>query len=180
MKEFFTNGIHGYTWQPNNLKSAVNAMNLAMKSRETLAKNCRPAAINHSWTNAGKQIATVYSGIIQRKNTKSNLVTNVLSKSLRLVFYLSQWLFIMLLVVIFFLPFLKVSRPQDSTDNQSLNAKSGRSKQSGRPLRKHSMVHTFLRNQLDLLKCLGSKLIIFCTGIFLSFALFFIFSFESS
>ena len=66
MGEFFEEGVHGFTWTPGDVESAVNALNRAIErqqrplSRQVWAQKCRDNAITHSWSNATKQIADVY------------------------------------------------------------------------------------------------------------------------
>ena len=66
MKEFFIEGVHGYTWEPQNVNSAVKALSNAFKSRNVLSKNCRANALNHSWNSAANQIADVYSTLKEK------------------------------------------------------------------------------------------------------------------
>ena len=67
MKEFFIDGVHGFTWEPMNVDSAVNALSKALNDRNILSQNCRSNALNHSWNLAAHQIADVYSSLINKK-----------------------------------------------------------------------------------------------------------------
>ena len=67
MREFFVDGVHGFTWTPGDLNSAVNAMSKAFEKRNMLSQNCRSNALNHSWNSAANQIADIYSLLIDKK-----------------------------------------------------------------------------------------------------------------
>ena len=67
MKEFFINGVHGFTWEPMNVDSAVIALSNALNDRNILSQNCRSNALNHSWNLAAHQIADVYTLLINKK-----------------------------------------------------------------------------------------------------------------
>ena len=109
MKEFFKNGEHGFTWQSGDIDGAVQALHSAMESREHLAKNCRRNALNHSWQSASQQIEQIYSQL-KLTDTASNYKFN-LSTFGRGIFYFFHWFYFMILVVLFILPFMKVSKP---------------------------------------------------------------------
>ena len=120
MKEFFTNGIHGFTWKPNDVDSAVQALNEAMKNRQVLSFNCRSHALNHSWNSAANQIADIYSRfkastLSVNENSMASSAVSVVRKFTRSVYYLSKWLFIMILVLLFMAPFMKVVKPTKQT-----------------------------------------------------------------
>jgi len=104
MKEFFTSGVHGQTWEPNNLQCAVEALRLALKGRDEMSTNCRQKALSHSWTCSGKQIETIYADLIGQKEEKSKNAAGSVAVVARLVFYLTQWFFLMLLIVLFLAP----------------------------------------------------------------------------
>jgi len=67
MKEFFIDGVHGFTWEPGNVNSAVNALSNAFIEPNILSQNCRSNALNHSWNIAANQIADVYTLLIDKK-----------------------------------------------------------------------------------------------------------------
>ncbi len=118
MKEFhFLNGVHGYTWQPANVDSAVAAMSNAIKNRNILAANCRANALSHSWGSAAVQIAQVYTQLIDESKTnkkkQSTLKTIILA-----VKYLSVGLYLNILIVLFMVPFMNVSKPNDKARDQ--------------------------------------------------------------
>lgn len=155
MKEFFTNGEHGYTWEPNNLSSAINAMNLAIKNRDRLAKECRKNALNHSWSSAGKQIEEIYSEIKNREKETSRF-NKFISIPHQLAYNFFQWLLMMLMILLVLLPFLKVSKPSDSTKlNVPMVAKNNEKFISTRT--KKNTIYSFLMDQLELAKVFAAK-----------------------
>lgn len=119
MKEFFINGIHGYTWTPEDAGSAVKALNNAIQDRYILSQNCRSNALNHSWNSAANQIADVYIKLrnkkkrVEMRNNESifKRVLNIVVKSVRGVYYLSIWLYVTILVCTLMAPFMKVAKP---------------------------------------------------------------------
>jgi glycosyltransferase involved in cell wall biosynthesis len=151
MKEFFINGIHGYTWKPGDVDSAVRALNNAIRDRNMLAQNCRSHALNHSWNSAANQIADVYSkfrpvSIQDDNNNNNNNKINYnyrkherhqfkfgLIGALRVIarasYFSSIWFGLMILVLMFMAPFMKVAKPSkeniDQTQQQNIktNAK---------------------------------------------------------
>lgn len=127
MKEFFINGIHGYTWKPEDVDSACKALNNAIRDRNILAQNCRSNALNHSWNSAANQIADVYE-TLSSNSSKTEAIANtqetsrplchlfsVVAKSVSILgrgtYYFSVWLFTMILALLFMAPFMKVSKP---------------------------------------------------------------------
>ena len=123
MKEFFENGKHGYIWEPENVESAINAMNLAIESRDSIASNSRKNALKHSWSAAGEQINLIYSEIVTNKKSK---FTNesLVSTICKFIGNFTQWSVIMCLVIICMLPFMKVAKPKQkcsSIQNQTKN-----------------------------------------------------------
>ena len=133
MKEFFINGIHGYTWQPGDVNSAVKALNNAIKDRNILSQNCRSNALNHSWNSAANQIAEVYiklkndkinknksKSLIQVSNSSSmpKKILNFLIKSIRGVYYFLIWLYITILVLTLMAPFMSVTKPNTPSTTQ--------------------------------------------------------------
>ncbi len=111
MKEFhFVNGMHGYTWKPDDPNSACFALRNAIKNRDKLANNCRLNAINHSWNSAANQIEKVY---IQLKNEKRN-EHSLIGKTLNGIKYLSTWLYLNILILLFMVPFMNVAKPKHS------------------------------------------------------------------
>ncbi len=160
MKEFFQNGKHGFTWEPDNLKSAINALNMAIKNREVLVENCRENALKHSWTAAGKQIEDIYQEIKNKQESKEKFRWPVLMVPFRLAFYMTQWVLMMLLIVLFIIPFLKVSKPNDlKLMNDEVNSKKARRyKNSHYNYQKSINVYKFLTEQIDMLKAYGADL----------------------
>ena len=142
MKEFFINGIHGYTWKPDDVASACEALTSAIRDRHILAQNCRSHALNHSWSSAANQIADVYTALSERRvlarpphtnhhhhhhhhqrknqvnnnNNNNNKSTNRLVSWTRTIarsiYFLSIWSYTMILVILFMTPFMKVAKPQ--------------------------------------------------------------------
>lgn len=136
MKEFFINGIHGYTWKPQDLESACKSLNSAIKNRNILAQNCRSNALNHSWNSAANQITDVYFRLKNQKHFKSQNKENTSKSSIlsslsslfsflktitRGVYYLSVWFYIMILVLTFMAPFMKVTKPSKDMPSYSAN-----------------------------------------------------------
>ena len=94
MKEFFVNGVHGFTWKPNDLESAVKALSNAINNREILAQNCRSNALNHSWSLAANQIADIYSSISKKKTKQVSKFKRICEIAWKSVYYLSIWLYL--------------------------------------------------------------------------------------
>lgn len=107
MKEFFVNGVHGFTWKPHDVESACKAMQDAMScDRNTLSKNCRQTALQHSWNNAATQIERVYSDLDTSKIKRSSSQRSLAGKAINYlknkafgVWVLMRWLGLMILVV---------------------------------------------------------------------------------
>lgn len=123
MKEFFEHGKQGYTWEPENIEDAINAMNMALENHESIAANSRQNALKHSWNAAGVQIDSIYSEIVSKRTTfKTDGLVSIFYK---LVVNLAQWSAIMLLVLICMLPFMKVAKPkQKNSLKPNLNSTS--------------------------------------------------------
>ena len=182
MKEFFTNGIHGHTWEPDNMNCAIEALTLTMKCREEMSAECRRNALNHSWTCSGRQIEAIYSEIVGLKKKKAENSGGLVAVVGRLVFYLTQWFFLMLLIVFFLLPFLKVYKPQEATVGQesceSTNKKRRKSAAAAtssvnEPERQHTIIYSFLKNQKNNLESSCNRVMLAGTCIFLSLAIFY-------
>ena len=117
MKEFhFVNGMHGYTWKPDDTNSACFALRSAIKNRDKLANNCRLNAINHSWNSAANQIEKVY---IQLKNETRN-EHSLIRKTLNGIKYLSIWLYLNILILLFMVPFMNVAKPKNSATTTTI------------------------------------------------------------
>jgi glycosyltransferase involved in cell wall biosynthesis len=117
MKEFFINGIHGYTWIPDDVDSACKAIGKTIENHEKLSKNCRSNALKHSWDGSAEQIISLYSqfsGYVQNRNIFKTL--------LRSFWYFLNWLFLMVLCLLFMAPF--VTRPI-TTNRGSVNCATG-------------------------------------------------------
>jgi hypothetical protein len=124
MKEFFVNGKHGYTWQPGSVSGAIEAYKKTKNDREAIAEECRKSALNHSWDAAANQIADVYKSLVPKtKHSTDERSFFYLRKSLSSVYYLSIWLFEMILVLLFMVPFMKVSKPVNNEIDGSNNKK---------------------------------------------------------
>jgi hypothetical protein len=138
MKEFFINGIHGYTWKPQDLESACKSLNNAIKNRNLLAQNCRSNALNHSWNSAANQITDVYFRLKNQKQFKQQNKEHMIKSSIlsclsslfnflktitRGVYYLSVWFYIMILVLTFMAPFMKVTKPSKDMPSYSTPGK---------------------------------------------------------
>jgi hypothetical protein len=179
MKEFFTSGVHGQTWEPNNLQCAVEALRLALKGRDEMSTNCRQKALSHSWTCSGKQIETIYADLIGQKEEKSKNAAGSVAVVARLVFYLTQWFFLMLLIVLFLLPFLKVYKPQEAkTNEKSCRVDGGEASKKRRTSTSRGSEHwrffyIFLKNQKECWESSCSRLMLVCTCLFLSLAVFY-------
>ena len=148
MKEFFENGKHGYTWVPDNLESAINAVNLAFKSRDRLVSECRQNSLKHSWSSAGNQIDKMYIDIYNDKNSETNGIMSIVSLPFRFVFFLAQWFFLMMLTAIFLLPFITVSKPKDSTTSAKSSSPTKEKNELHRA-KDHTCVYSFIKNQFD-------------------------------
>lgn len=161
MKEFFQNGKHGYTWEPNDLNSAISAFNSGLKSREALVENCRENALKHSWTAAGQQIEDIYQEIKDNQLSKERSQWSVLMVPFRLAFYMIQWTCMMLLIIFVIMPFLKVSKPKA---DMNLATKRDDCKITKRRNKSCSIntrcvgAYSFLREQLSILNFLEADL----------------------
>lgn len=119
MKEFhFVNGVHGYTWKPDDVESAINAVSSALKNRAHLAKNCRSNAVSHSWNAAAEQIAQVYTQFKTNNQTKLGLVKKIKTAAT----YFSLWLYLNLLVLLFMVPFMNVAKPKNNPNEPTCEA----------------------------------------------------------
>lgn len=118
MKEFFINGIHGYTWKPDDIESACRALENAIKDRNILSQNCRSNALNHSWNSAANQIAEVYKSAESLDKEKSSGLAR-LKHFLRGVYYFFLWVYLILLVLVFMVPFMKVAKPSSCQEKSS-------------------------------------------------------------
>ncbi|CAF0890859.1 unnamed protein product [Brachionus calyciflorus] len=115
MREFFINGIHGYTWRPNDVEDACEALEKAIRDRNILSQNCRSNALYHSWDSAANQIAQVYKTV--RNNKKySKIRFNPYG-----LFYLGKWFFLQILILLFMVPFMNVAKPIEKSN--SVNSK---------------------------------------------------------
>lgn len=112
MKEFFKQGIHGYTWKPNNVNEACQALQKAINKREILAHNCRQNALNHSWNSAADQIENIY---LKLKNNKKK------SFNLKGIPCFIKWLFWQIMVLLFMVPFMNVTKPVNKSSRIKLN-----------------------------------------------------------
>jgi hypothetical protein len=112
MKEFFVSGQHGFTWQPHDVDSACQAMRLAIETgRVVLSANCRVTALQHSWHNAATQIERVYVDLTVRRAATKTTVLSYAKQKLFGLAILAKWVYLMLLVCSFMLPFMKVFKP---------------------------------------------------------------------
>jgi glycosyltransferase involved in cell wall biosynthesis len=105
MKEFFKNGVHGYTWKSNDLNEAYKAVEKAICEREILANNCRLNALNHSWDCPANQISILYCQFESYKQQKDCL--RVMYRTLK---YFGLWVYIIILLLTM-APFVKVIKP---------------------------------------------------------------------
>jgi hypothetical protein len=124
MKEFFQNGVHGYTWKPHDVESACKALSLAMKNRSQLSENCRSTALNHSWQNAALQIETIYSNLAKESSEKrleNSSVFNYLKQKCYGIYIIIRWLYLIVLVLTFMAPFMKVFKPTKDQSTSSVN-----------------------------------------------------------
>ncbi len=180
MKEFFTCGVHGYTWEPGNLNCAIEALNLTIKRREQMSAECRRNALSHSWTSSGKQIEAIYSELVDLKKKQSNNNDSIMAFMGRLVFYMIEWFFLMFLIVIFLLPFLKVYKPAATinqetsklTNNKQKNEIPTTSKVKKRKWQ-HTYIYNFLKNKKEFLESFCSQIMLLGTCLFLSLAIFY-------
>lgn len=119
-------GIHGYTWKPQNVDSACTALNNAIRNRSILSQNCRSNALNHSWESAAYQIADVYQSVVLKKQNTLRSQPFFLIRFLlcifRSIYYLFIWLFLTFLVLSLVAPFMKVAKP---SKNEFLNNVNG-------------------------------------------------------
>lgn len=161
MKEFFQNGKHGYTWEPNDLNSAIGAFNSALKNRDVLVENCRENALKHSWTVAGQQIEDIYQEIKEDQMSKERSQWSVFMVPFRLAFYMIQWTGMMLLIIVVILPFLKVSKPKAdmSLATKRNDCKIAKRRNKSCLIKTRCVgVYSFLREQLSVLNFLEADL----------------------
>lgn len=112
MKEFFKEGVHGYTWKPNNVDEACQALQKAINSREALVHNCRQNALNHSWNSAADQIEDVYLKI--KNNNKKSF-------KLKGLYCFLKWFVLQIMVLLFMVPFMNVTKPANKPSRVKLN-----------------------------------------------------------
>lgn len=119
MKEFFVNGLHGHTWNPGDVESAYKALSDTIDKRDVLSKNCRPTALKYSWDSSAEQMLNLYSQFKNYKQDKSYT-----KRTLKCVFYLFKWIYLMILSLFFMAPF--VTRPSTTqvTTNPTSNGAS--------------------------------------------------------
>ena len=140
MREFFIEGVHGFTWEPRNVGSAVKALSNAFKDRTILSQNCRSNALNHSWNSAANQIADVYARLAEKRSVSNKRPIGFLGRCFSMLkrvtrggYFLSVWLYIQLLIVVFMLPFMNVSEPvrdDPTTGGENPNENASCQKQS--------------------------------------------------
>jgi hypothetical protein len=125
MKEFFVNGMHGYTWQPHDVDSACAAMRAALaQNRAVLSANCRATALQHSWHSSASQIEHVYVNLTEHCAAKPATLLTYLSHKLYGLGMLVKWVYLMLLVLAVMLPFMKVFKPQPQQQPPQLSRSS--------------------------------------------------------
>ncbi|RNA15001.1 glycosyl transferase [Brachionus plicatilis] len=112
MKEFFEYGVHGYTWKPDDVDDACQALQKCINNKEALGHNCRQNALNHSWNSAANQIEDIYLKIKKSNEKKFN------PKGL---FYFLKWFVLQIMILLFMVPFMNVAKPANKPKLTKLN-----------------------------------------------------------
>lgn len=111
MKEFFEEGVHGYTWKPNDVEDACKALQKVINQKKILAHNCRQNALNHSWNSAANQIEDVYYQVKNVNKKKFNI---------KGLYCFLNWFILQIMILLFMVPFMNVVKPtKRSTSTQS-------------------------------------------------------------
>lgn len=105
MKEFFVNGVHGYTWKSDELKAAYEAVEKGICERDILADNCRLNALNHSWNCSADQITQIYNKFKLYKQQRGWMRVTY-----RAIKYFGFWIYLIILLLTI-APFVKVIKP---------------------------------------------------------------------